>query len=209
VGFFWAFTAACWYARARQAWRMPSGLRLRASGEVRPVLLGLLTPGYKARDMSIADPHRRPDRDREMSDANTSTTGRAVGPDPLAPGARARAQAMAEFTARGKAFRFQKGQRGNPDGQSRFYHACRKLAREASPEMMAGLIDLAKNAVDERVRSVCLIAVLDRAGVRPIGYDPTIDEAAEGPKFDPSLYSPEELNLIERVLRLMVDRAGG
>jgi len=75
--------------------------------------------------------------------------------------------------------------------------------------MMAGLIDLAKNAVDDRVRSVCLIAVLDRAGVRPIDYDPTIDEAAEGPRFDPSLYSPEELNLIERVLRLMVDRAGG
>ena len=38
---------------------------------------------------------------------------------------------------------------GAPDGQSRFYHACRQLAREASPEMMAGLIDLAKNAVDE------------------------------------------------------------
>jgi hypothetical protein len=140
--------------RARDRRRMPSELRLRASGEVRPILLGLLTPGYKARDMSIADPHRRPDRDREKSDANASTTGRAVGPDPLAPGARARVQAMAEFTARGKAFRFPKGQSGNPDGQSRFYHACRKLAREASREMMAGLIDLAKNAVDERVRSV-------------------------------------------------------
>jgi hypothetical protein len=73
--------------------------------------------------------------------------------------------------------------------------------------MMAGLIDLAKNAVDERVRSVCLVAVLDRAGVRPIDYDPTIDKASESPKFDPSLYSSEELDLIEHVLRLMVDRA--
>ena len=118
-------------------------------------------------------------------------------------------QAMAEFTARGKAFRFAKGRSGNPDGQSRFYHECRKIAREASPEMMRGLVDLARTAEDERVRSVCLIAVLDRAGVRPIDYDPTIDEATERPKFDPSLYSPEELNLIERVLRLMVDRAGG
>ena len=104
--------------------------------------------------MSMVDPQRRPDRDRELSDANISTTGIAVDSDPLAPGARARVQAMAEFTARGKAFRFPKGQSGNPDGQSRFYHACRKLAREASREMMAGLIDLAKNAVDERVRSV-------------------------------------------------------
>jgi hypothetical protein len=66
-----------------------------------------------------------------MSDANISTTGRAVGIDPVAPDARARVQAMAEFTAKGKASRFRKGQSGNPDGQSRFYHQCRKLAREA------------------------------------------------------------------------------
>ena len=37
--------------------------------------------------------------------------------------------------------------------------------------MMRGLIELAKTAEDERVRSVCLVAVLDRAGVRPIDYD--------------------------------------
>lgn len=74
---------------------------------------------------------------------------------------------------------------------------------------MAGLIDLAKNTVDERVRSVCLVAVLDRAGVRPIDYDPTVDKVSESSKFDPSLYSSEELDVIERVLRLMVDRAGG
>jgi hypothetical protein len=114
-----------------------------------------------------------------------------------------RARWRAQFTARGKAFRFPKGQSGNPDGQSRFYHACRQLAREASPEMMAGLIGLAKNAVDERVRSVCLIAVLDRAGVRPIDYDPAEDAAARQPKFDPSLYSPEQLDGIERTLRLV------
>ena len=111
--------------------------------------------------------------------------------------------AMAQFTARGKAFRFPKGQSGNPDGQSRFYHACRQLARDASPEMMAGLIDLAKNAEDERVRSVCLIAVLDRAGVRPIDYDPAEDAAARQPKFDPSLYSPEQLAQIEQTLRMI------
>ena len=61
--------------------------------------------------------------------------------------------------ARTRAYRFPKGRSGNPDGQSRFYHTCRKLAREASPEMMQGLIELAKTAEDERVRSVCLIAV--------------------------------------------------
>jgi hypothetical protein len=124
----------------------------------------------------------------------------------LVSGPRERALAMSEFTARGKAFRFQKGQSGNISGQSRFYHECRKLAREASPEMMAGLIDLAKNAVDERVRSVCLVAVLDRAGIRPMDYDPKVDEAAEKPKFDPSLYSDEERQLIRQVLELVMER---
>jgi hypothetical protein len=67
---------------------------------------------------------------------------------------------------------FQPGQSGNPGGQSRFYFDCRRIARDASPEMMRGLIELAKNAEGERVRSVCIIAVLDRAGVRPIDFDP-------------------------------------
>jgi hypothetical protein len=62
--------------------------------------------------------------------------------------------------------RFRPGESGNPSGQSHFYHQCRKIARAASPEMMYGLIELAKHAQDERVRSVCLIAVLDRAGIR-------------------------------------------
>ena len=110
---------------------------------------------------------------------------------------------MAEFTARGKAFRFPKGQSGNPDGQSRFYHECRKIAREASPEMMRGLIDLARTAEDERVRSVCLIAVLDRAGVRPIDYNPAEDTTARKPNFDPSLYTPEQLAQIEATLRMI------
>jgi hypothetical protein len=110
---------------------------------------------------------------------------------------------MAEFTARGKAFRLPKGQSGNPDGQSRFYHECRKIAQEASPEMMRGHVDLARTAEDERVRSVCLIAVLDRAGVRPIDYIPAEDAAAGRTRFDPSLYTPEQLVEIEKVLRMV------
>ncbi len=121
-------------------------------------------------------------------------------------GGRSRALTMAEFAARGKAFRFPKGQSGNSSGQSRFYHECRKLAREASPEMMAGLIDLAKNAVDERVRAVCLVAVLDRAGVRPADYDPNCD--AERPKleFDPPVYTLAELEQLEIGLKLLMEQ---
>jgi len=139
-----------------------------------------------------------------MSDTEMTTLGRAADSDPLTSGVRARA----EFTARGKAFRFPKGQSGNPDGQSRFYHQCRKIAREASPEMMRELIDLAKTAVDERVRSVCLIAVLDRAGVKPIDYDPKADDPPKPPPFDPSLYTTEELRRMQEVMTMIAVRQG-
>jgi hypothetical protein len=78
-------------------------------------------------------------------------------------------QSVEILKARSKAFRFATGQSGNVGGQSRFYHEARKLARRAAPEMMKELIELARSAVDERVRSLCAVAVLDRAGVRPIG----------------------------------------
>ena len=53
---------------------------------------------------------------------------------------------------------------------------------------------------------MCLVAVLDRAGVRPIDYDPAIEQAAEKKqKFDPRLYSPDELERIENVLRLLME----
>ena len=52
------------------------------------------------------------------------------------------------------------------------YYESRQLARIASPRMMQGLIEDADNAEDERVRSVCRLAVLDRAGIRPTDFDP-------------------------------------
>lgn len=69
--------------------------------------------------------------------------------------------------------------------------------------MMRGLIELANTAEDERVRSVCLVAVLDRAGIRGMDYDPKEDEARERSKFNPRDYTSEELKVIEAALRLM------
>jgi hypothetical protein len=110
--------------------------------------------------------------------------------------------------ARTKAFRFPKGKSGNPDGQSRFYHECRKLANRAAPDMMRGLIELAKSAEDERVRSVCLVAVLDRAGIRPIDK-PEPDQEPRRRRLDPSKYTLEELEFIGEALTLMLeDRSG-
>jgi hypothetical protein len=92
---------------------------------------------------------------------------------------RARAEkALERLRTRTKAFRYPKGQSGNPNGQARFYHEARRIAREAGPEMMYGLIELACEAEDERVRSVCLTAVLDRGGLKPIDFDPDEEAAA-------------------------------
>ena len=114
-------------------------------------------------------------------------------------------QKLAVMRARNKAFRWPKGVSGNPTGQSLFYHEARRLGRRAAPAVMKELIDLALHAEDERVRSICAVAVLDRAGVRPVDFDPA-EELEERPSFNPRDYSPEELNLIERALRLMVER---
>ena len=114
-------------------------------------------------------------------------------------------QALAVMRARNKAFRWPKGVSGNPTGQSVFYHEARKLGRRAAPAVMQELINLALHAEDERVRSICAVAVLDRAGVRPVDFDPA-EELEERPSFNPRDYSPEERNLIERALRLMVER---
>ena len=114
-------------------------------------------------------------------------------------------QKLAVMRARNKAFRWPKGVSGNPTGQSLFYHEARRLGRRAAPAVMQELIDLALHAEDERVRSICAVAVLDRAGVRPVDFDPA-EERQERPAFNPRDYSPEERNLIERALRLMVER---
>ena len=55
---------------------------------------------------------------------------------------------------------------------------------------MQRLIELALNAADERVASVCGVAVLDRAGIRPTDYDPAQDVTP--PSWDPGALTDEE-----------------
>jgi hypothetical protein len=70
---------------------------------------------------------------------------------------------------------------------------------------MSVLIGLAKDpAADERVRSVCTMAVLDRGGVMPIDKP---EYERERDEFDSDKYTPEELDEIERALLLALDPA--
>jgi hypothetical protein len=113
------------------------------------------------------------------------------------------AQHLAIMRARNKAFRWPKGTSGRTP-LARCYHQARGLARRSSPEMMEVLIGLASDdEVEPRVRSVCAMAVLDRAGIRPIDFDPN-EGKDEGFDFNPRDYTREELDAIEAALRLMV-----
>jgi len=68
------------------------------------------------------------------------------------------------------------------------------------------LIDLASDsAADERVRSVCAVAVLDRGGVKPI--DKPEPEPESKAAFDPRAFNERDLAVIETALKLML--AGG
>jgi hypothetical protein len=95
------------------------------------------------------------------------------------------------------------GQSGNPTGNTKLYGETVKLAREAAPAALRRLIEL-MSSDDERVASVASNAILDRAWGRPRDFDP----ASERPPstFNPRDYSPEELDLIEKALRLMLGR---
>lgn len=73
---------------------------------------------------------------------------------------------------------------------------------------MRDLVELSRTAKDERVRSLCLVAVLDRASVKPIDYDPD-EEKQAARTFNPKDYTPEELDYIEAAPKLIIERQEG
>ena len=72
------------------------------------------------------------------------------------------------------------------------------------PEAAQALVDLALHAEDERVRSICLVAVLDRSGVRPIDYDPAQDVTP--PSWDPGALTDEEREDLKALLVKMIGK---
>jgi hypothetical protein len=62
--------------------------------------------------------------------------------------------------------RWKKGQSGNPSGQSGEYGQAVRLARQAAPYAVQGLIQL-MDSEDERVAAVACNSILDRAFGRP------------------------------------------
>jgi hypothetical protein len=104
-----------------------------------------------------------------------------------------------------KAYRYPKGVSGNPSGMNRFYFECRRIFQENAPELARAIVELALDPkVDERVRSVCLVAGLDRAGVKPMDYDPSQDQVQ--PTWDPGALTDEERGQLKALLEKAVGR---
>ena len=80
-----------------------------------------------------------------------------------------------------------------------------RLAREFTPRATEILRDIANDpSEDSRNRIVAIGMLYDRAWGKPKEYDPAEDQAAPRDRFDPSLYTPEQLAQIEAALRLVV-----
>ena len=112
------------------------------------------------------------------------------------------------------AHQFKPGQVANPLGGRALRREKRDLDREArrlaldhAPEAMRRAVELMRSK-DERVATVCIQIILDRAGVRPIDK-PEPDQEPKRDRFDPSKYTLEELKFIGEALQMMLeDRSG-
>jgi hypothetical protein len=89
---------------------------------------------------------------------------------------------------------------------SRFYHATRQIFKDATPDLVRAAVQLALDEnTDQRVRSVLIVAGLDRAGVKPMDYDPAQDVTP--PTWDPGALTPEERENLKAYLVKMVRKA--
>jgi hypothetical protein len=124
------------------------------------------------------------------------------------------AESVAAFAARStranlrrcrKAYSYPKGVSGNPSGMSRFYFEYRKIFQENSPELARAAIELVLNTdTGDRVRTVLIVAGLDRAGVTPMDYDPAQDVTP--PTWDPGALTPEEREDLKALLQKITGR---
>jgi hypothetical protein len=102
------------------------------------------------------------------------------------------------------------GQSGNPGGKGGAYYAMMRLARQFSPEATQILIDIARDPSEESRNKIVAIGMLyDRAWGKAREYDPSEDKEEIRPCFDPSLYTREQLDEIERVLRMVAATQAG
>lgn len=97
---------------------------------------------------------------------------------------------------------FQKGQSGNPGGRGGEYHQMLRICRERSVAAALEIAKLAEKSDDERVRYMAATWICERAWGKAKDFDPKSEHS--GPRFDPSLLTPEQLDQVEAAMRLML-----
>lgn len=98
---------------------------------------------------------------------------------------------------------WQPGQSGNPGGKRGRFQQLQSMAREASPQALAKLIEMIGDP-EPRVAGWAADKVLERAYGKPKDYDPR-DEQNGGTAIDPAQFTPEVRALIMQALRLLVE----
>jgi hypothetical protein len=79
-----------------------------------------------------------------------------------------------------------------------------RLARQFSPEATQILIDIARDPSEESRNKIVAIGMLyDRAWGKAREHDPSEDKEEIRPRFDPSLFTREQLAQIETTLRMV------
>jgi hypothetical protein len=122
-----------------------------------------------------------------------------------------------------RAYSWKKGESGNPGGIGGNYHKTMMLFRDYSPDAAQRLIEVAEldaasrnedgslrplsNHADRRLVTVAASHIIERAWGKPKEYDPKSEQPEDKGAFNPDDFSLEELDEIEPVLRLMVERA--
>jgi len=101
-----------------------------------------------------------------------------------------------------KANQWQKGQSGNPTGQSGLYGETLRIARQNSPAAMQKPADLMECG-DPRVEAVAANALLDRGWGKPKDYDPGREQSSGVPVFDPRQVTPAQLEVIRQAMLLL------
>ncbi len=82
------------------------------------------------------------------------------------------------------------------------------LCREASYAAALEIIRLSKESEDDRVRYMAGTWVYQYAWGKPKDYDQKAEEFKKESPFNPRDYSPEQLNVIEQLLKILSNPLG-
>ena len=99
---------------------------------------------------------------------------------------------------------WQPGQSGNPSGKNAGFSECQAFCRERSKQSAERIWEMAETTKDERLAFLAHTWIYERAWGKAKDFNPKDEPDPNKPKFDPRLLSPQQLEIVQYALRLMV-----